>query len=614
MQEPGKVRPFKPSKSILPKNCAVLDTETRGLYGEVELICIKVFRGQLAGETIVITSNKDKSAKEQFQTEILTRRWRGMHFYVHNVEFDLTKLFGNVFTHPDFIVFNAGSRFIKLTYYQGGREKKKNPIHFLDTYNLWVARLGDIGEALGFPKGETPNKFLSDETTGVANWKPETDTIDQKDIDYCLQDCNITQKIVETVADVLTPFRVSLKLTVGACAKAMFKSMAFKDWYNYDTGIDETAREAYYGGRTEVFNNSHATGTLYGYDINSSYPNQMANQRFPDPVNVKKCSPADYEDLLNNMKDGYHEFEGWGEFTIEIPDMEVPPLPYRTDKLIFPTGTITGTWCFPEIRNAIKEGCKIIKCHWIVGGHSIESPFKEFIDLMYAKKSEAKDNGKNAIAELYKRLMNALSGKMGQRIPIMDEIVYNTDNVPSGVPFDCYNGVCVLREVPKERSEETFVQWVAYITSYARVQLHNALLIGKPSYCDTDSVYTDEPFPDKLVDPLELGKWDKEHELDEWWMVSPKRYVYKEKTTQEVTKCMKGVPKRIVEEISFETFGNSQHLEYIKPVKSKTGLRRGIEPYSVEEIAKHIKETGDTKRVFAADGTSKAIKIHPERL
>ena len=605
MIERGTIRPFKPSKTVLPKNCAVLDTETRGLYGEVELICIKVFKGELAGSKVVITSDKNQSAKEKFQKEILNYKWRSMHFFVHNVEFDLTKLFGNVFKHPDFVVLNAGSRFIKLTYYQGGREKKKNPIYFLDTYNLWVASLAKIGEDLGYPKTKTPDKFMSDPKTGKPNWNPETDTIDQKDIDYCFNDCEITQRIVETVAEILTPFNINLKLTAGACAKAIFKAIAFKKWFDYDIGIDETAREAYYGGRTETFNNGKGAGLAYGYDINSSYPNQMRNNVFPDPQDMKYRKAKTEKDVIGIMGG----LEGWGNFTIEIPNMKVPPLPYRTDKLIFPTGTITGVWCFPEIRNAIKVGCKIVKCNWIVAGRRIESPFKEFVDLIYQKKSDAKDNGNDAVAELYKRFMNALSGKLGQRNPIMNDVVHSEDEVPDNTPFNCYDGVYILGKIPKERSEETIVAWIAYITSYARVQLHEALINGEPLYCDTDSVYTTVPFPDEWIDGLELGKWDKEHELTEWWFVSPKRYMYRDKDTGEVTKRMKGVPKDVVNKIKIAVFGDSQKLEYIKPVKSKTGLRRGLLPYTVEETTKQIKETGDSKRVFHLNGTSIPISI-----
>ena len=577
------IRKFKPVKGgFLPLKFGSFDCETEGLYGKAKLICLvlsdgteKVFRGE--------------DCVDKFLDHIIHRDFRGYHLYAHNLSFDLEKTFGerfgNSLDNKDMKLTLSGTKLIKAIF----TIDKKNKITLLDTFNLIPKKLADIGEDLGFKKFKTPDKWLSGEPVNDIN---------QKDIDYCLRDCNIVLKILELYKEMLGDFNIKLKVTEAANAKAIWKSIFVKDKTIFvNEEKDERFRESYYGGRTEVFIRRHEVKDLFYYDINSLYPSVMLNNKLPNPDKLKYS-----KDIVKALKDN----EGCAKLTVRAPDINYPVLPLRTDKLIFPIGEFTGVWNFPEIRLALFKGYEIVNTHWILSSEPIDSPFDDYINYFMDKKIKYQKEGKKALTFLAKRMMNSLYGKFAQRIDTEER--YTHDEPDIGVPYKKLgNNTFKLKNINKERARETVVCWSSYITSYARCALYSFLPIDGLRYCDTDSIVIDQPLDNEVISPHEFGLMSLEDNVRESFYVAPKRYAYRN-TRNETIKKIKGIAKHISDAIPLKSFGYPIGVFYSKPFKMKTALQKDVQPYT-EEIMKKSLNVHDDKRIFSINGDSCPIKI-----
>lgn len=581
------IRAHKPvRKAPLPPHYAAFDCETEGLHGAAKLICVKFN----TGEKMIFKGDK---CAEEFVAEVTRPKYRNYVFFAHNLSFDLQKTFGSVYgntlDNEQFNIVLSGSKMIKATYKVFKDNNDRHTITFLDTLNLMPYSLRKIGEDLGFNKLETPEKWITGE--------PVTDITDN-DIEYCFRDCDVVLRILDVFSELLTPYKITLKVTIGACAKAVWKSIELSDGGMFlDEKKDERFREGYYGGRTEVFRRGYYEDKLYYYDVNSLYPSVMVDNQFPNPDKLRYT-----RDLMAVV---YKE-EGCARCTVEAPDMNYPVLPVKhNDKLIFPVGTFTGTWCFPELRLAIEKGYKIVKVVWVLSSPPIPSPFKEYIEHFRKLKIQYTREGKTALRNTIKLFLNSLYGKFAQRVPVEDQYVHEK---PEGRLYSKQgNNTYKLCNVEKDRGHETVVGFAAYTTSYSRVALYRYFPDKGLVYCDTDSVVRDTALPDEVVDSSEFGLMDLEHVIDKSNFVAPKRYKIIDEKGEMVTR-MKGVPQAAINLLDIKNFDVDHGVVFTKPVPHKTALSRGVAPYSEEMCRKTIRKD-DLKRTFNADGSSVPIRL-----
>jgi hypothetical protein len=565
----------------LPPRFGAFDCETEGLYGKARLICLVLN----TGEEFVFQGD---NCVDEFLAKITGRQFRGYHFYAHNLSFDMEKTFGykfkNSLDNKDFKLILSGSKLIKAVY----NVSETHRITLLDTFNLIPMKLSRIGEDLGFEKFKTPEKWLTGKTV---------DEITKEDIDYCIRDCKIVLEILNLYNTIIRPFHIKLKVTEASNAKACWKSVYLsKKPLFLDEVKDEKFRQSYYGGRTEVFIRRHIKQDLYYYDINSLYPHVMMHNKFPNPDKLKYSK--DIEKVL-------HKNEGCAKLTVKAPDIKYPVLPVRRNRLIFPTGSFTGVWNFPEIRLALEKGYIIEKTHWILSSPPLDSPFTDYLKYFMKLKIKYHKENKFALRNLAKRMMNSLYGKFAQRIDIEDR--YTHDLPLEGVPYKKLgkNTYLLKKNANKERANETVVSWASYITSYARCLLYSFFPVSGLHYCDTDSIVVESPLKPELVDETEFGLMSLEDKIIESFFVAPKRYAYKN-ACKEIVKRLKGVPKQIVDEIPLQSFGYPLSVFYNKPYKLKTALRKNVDPFTREEIAKTL-QTDNNKRIFDDSGDSKPI-------
>jgi len=598
------IYPLNKTKNTLPKKYFALDTETVGLYGRPIVLCII---DQNKNHILELREDRDGNVIQGFYDWILgnKRLLSGAIIFVHNLEFDLSKIFGNIINNSKGHALFSDSRLITYDYIIEFDKNKKHILHFRDTFNLCPMSLSDIGEMLGYKKYITPDKFkvIDDYSTLI---------LDNDDIIYCFRDCEIVIEFVKKIGKIYKTFHIKMKSTYASNAKTIWQTKFLNEKLYIRDDLDEKFRDSYYGGRCEVFISRYEKSTLYYYDINSMYPYVM-NMDVPDPSTLKEIHNLNILYFNNVLK----KYEGTAKITFQCPnDLNIPVLPYRKDnKLLFPAGIFTGDWCFPEIRLALEKGYKIIKIHQIIAGKRIKSPFINYVKFFSEMKIEATQKKDKVMREFAKRMLNSLYGKFAQRNPIKEKYVYIGDITEKDIPSKT---ICLLipntkvieyKNIEKIRARATVVAWSSYITSRARVLLYKFL--KDAYYCDTDSAFLSQKLPDKLVDDSEFGKMAHEDTAIEHYFIDPKKYAYQSKDSFKIK--IKGVPRQVFKQ-RFKTVKSLDKnfilFVYDRPLKTKTALKRNKDAYTMTIIPKMLTRHASPKRIFNKDGSSIPIVLN----
>lgn len=370
------------------------------------------------------------------------------HVWACNTEYDLLNLFG----------IRAATA-LTLQYVSSGLMRatmQEADIVFYDTLRHWPMSVDAMGKYIGKPKMKD---YLSDKVT-------------PKLIDACRRDTEIVFDFVKKM--LLNYSNLGLKI------KSTLPAMAMQYWQNNFNHYDlprirkETRkkfREGYYGGRVEVFRFRPLNGPVYHYDVNSLYPFVMAKYLYPDITKrERETSKPDFEKY------------GMAAIDIEIPYHNIPCLPYRSDKeIMFPYGKISGVYCYPEIRQAIRDGGKILKINWAIEYDNGIEPFAGYVNACYKKRMAS---GTDLDKTFWKLMMNSLYGKFGSKDSLLTLSNDREFTITSASRF-------------------SNVIWAAYVTCYARLTLLEKLRQVKTVYyTDTDSIFT----PDDMKTGNGLGE------------------------------------------------------------------------------------------------------------
>jgi len=374
------------------------------------------------------------------------------YIYAHNVQYDLGNLFGRELDTLD--VTMVGSRMIKAVW--------GNKI-FVDSFNIWVMSVKELGETFGLEKLETES--MAD------------------DKEYVYRDVDIIRKAM------LFAWNFCEQIGISHCPPTL-GGLCVKVWRHWggDNCHDslDLSKAAYYGGRVELFKPQSDTETTQWTDINSLYPSVMMGE-FPGPL-----APTGKE---------LKQF-GVAKIDIQMPASEFSVLPYRSDegRILYPYGKFTGTWTMAEIQEAVASGGKILKVHEAWTTDESMRCYNEFVDRLYRcrKLSESEPE-----REFFKRLMNNLYGRLGTGGEISRTVWQTERNRHDGIPY----GSKVLVNYKMPLGEE--VNWchAAYVTAYGRLRLlHFMRTIGPERliYTDTDSTIFDSP--KGLTPPFECNK------------------------------------------------------------------------------------------------------------
>jgi len=398
--------------------------------------------------------------------------------------------------------------------------KGKNAWHFIDSYWLFRDKLASIGKAIGIKKGDTPEAVAWIKQRFGKNSLEELEA-SSADIEsfyrdapldvlvsYNRVDCEILWKAIAQFEAEIWELGGQLQQTIASTGMNLIRRAYLKKTIYTSDKINQIAELTYFSSRVEVTNRNIEDGI--GYDINSSFPYSMT---FPLPAGlteVRTTIPDVDSDECIYLAD----------VTMEVPDMPLPPLPYRVDgRVFFPIGRWRSWFTSTDIRLALKEGCTLHKVHEVY----VFEPFLDIADFVrdiYGRRAATSDAFRKL---LYKYLLNCPYGKFAET-PWKQEMFINPDKIDREKLQLLQPGVWLAEK--KATVAHRHVPISTIITALSRRHLYEygkmCLEQGKPSaYYDTDSLWTKADLP---VDETKLGALKLEKRIEWAEFLAPKIY------------------------------------------------------------------------------------------
>lgn len=364
---------------------------------------------------------------------------------------------------------------------------------------------------------------------------------------YQLQDCVALRAMLLGLSARCEALNITPGLTVGGTAWSTAKRWCDLPACSHDLGRYDALSRGASGGMTIPFMSRAPAGERY--DIHSSYPAALSVVALP------WGTPR----LVTGSRAGmvYRAgAPGIYRALVHVPDCHIPPLAAReTDRLLYPIGPIDGAWTAIDLQHAEQCGAKILKIKSGYVWKGTRVALKDFAERGWAirdqnaractctkaarrKCADRKCPGcllctcpECAFAAWIKWFINSATGKFKQN-PDHETLTW----IPAidGAPILGHDarvlavndrGAWVVTESRKVDAC-AHVEWYAYLTAYARIELHSQLLHAGESaiYCDTDSVYSTRALTRRLGP--NLGEWGHEGSLADWRCLAPKVYRY----------------------------------------------------------------------------------------
>ena len=469
---------------------------------------------------------------------------------------------------------------------QKRKTKSDKTITFIDTMNYAKLGVKNIGKILSINKLKTPS---------YIGKYPKNEAEKEYMIKYNMRDSEISSKFIEFLFNGFLELGATPKNTIASTSMSLFKNKYLDDIYYTHSEkylLDELL--AYYGGRTEAFKRGYIKDYNY-YDFNSLYPSVMLNS-FPDPNSIRYIKNSDITYI--------ESYEGISEVDIFCPYMDIPLLPFRTDKkLLFPCGSFRGWYSHIELKKALSIGYVIKDIHQTYYFKDECRPFYNFVTDLYKKRQEYKKDNSN-MEKIVKLLLNSLYGKFAQKFTDRDNWIPLPDNLSDLDKYDYIerhgNYIRVKNNMTRPASFCVPI-WSLYTTAYGRLKLYDILTRCDPVYCDTDSIITKKVYNDVTA----LGGLKKEMNIKNGIIVKPKFYALTDYDNKGYVK-IKGIGTRL--NIGrFMDFIKNPSISYQKFMRFKESMRRGFIPNEIQDISKTM-TLQDDKRLWEHDFNHKELQ------
>lgn len=504
-----------------------------------------------------------------FLDHILQKKYASFRWFAHfGGRYDMNFIFDRLRERQncDVQFYCSGSMVIRM------RIKKGRTLTYLcDSFRLLPAALRDLTIAFDVEHKKTSIDF-------------ETMTFGREMLEYNEQDC---RGLYEVLYNFFEQTGIRSETFATHALRYWRKEFLNRSIWMPHEQVTDFIRRSLHGGRVEVLKRA---GTLKAYDVNSMYPFVM---QFPIPV--------DYVAESRKLLDTYY---GFVEAIVEIPQsIYIPPLPYKMEKLFFPTGTIRGVWTSEELLEAEQRGVKILK---IIKGYYFRCDviFKEYVERLYKLKKTAGEPTRT----IAKYLLNSLFGKFGQH---PEKKVYCTEREapvgafpilnPNGIP----SGFAEYRR--KSRSAYLLPHISSAITSKARLVLLEQLN-EQSYYCDTDSIFTTA----NMETGNNLGQWGLVGEGDAVFY-QPKLYKFrghwKSKGLERHQPGCKKDQSCMCGSSMIDAFVQGDINQVIRRKSIKEALRTGTPACQDVEIIKTLGSTRPKRQWLANDNDTRAWTI-----
>lgn len=470
---------------------------------------------------------------------------------------------------------------------QGGRVLKASlpTLELRDSAKLMPASLRDIGASLKLPKLEADYDDIAD--------TPETRT-------YLARDCEI-------LLTALIRMRTYLSATLLPGSIAGWGIRRVKDYGMPDIPVwlNEQFRPAVFGGRTEVLTRYLDAPPVIGVDIRSSYTASAAGGL-----------PGKYLGAGRVGRGSMRLYHG----TVTVPPCHIPPLPYRANhRLYFPVGRWTTWITDPEVE-ILREAGGDLEIDEVHSFAPSDAPAR------FAREHWEKREGAVGFERLLeKAILNWTWGKLAEH---PRRTIVKGGPPPSDDPkkmalwkplTDWQTEGLYEVEVEKAKPACAHVVAGAWITAHARARLWRGLAggVGKPAYCDTDSIIADyEP-----AVPLGkgLGEWDRFVTGSAALFLAPKMYVIERDPTR-ASQMMRAIARAkgfsdlgrpITAEAILHRLMEGDPVTVRRIRKFREAARSGALDMGVVTSQKRIRLAARAveKRRYAPDGTSEPFEV-----
>ncbi len=578
----------------------VLDIETYDDNGTITPYCICIL---LNNEELVIYKKEIDENIIETMIDIFEEKQLQETIYVHNLTFDGIIIIENI---KKKIKFNA--ILFKSSIYELNIWSSKFRINFKCSLKLLPLPLRKIGKLLNkeYNKLEFPHEFVSKynfkDYIGEHPTIKEIHTWNLKEecIRYCIMDCKIVREMLKII------FKEKyIKKEMKARSISGLSLEVFKENFNkleietkLEKKYDKMIREAYFGGRCEIFGNAKEDEKVFHFDFTGMYSEIMKEEFCFGKIKV-----------IKEIKDKNIKEEGFYEVDVLSVDMNIPILPFRSEegKLLFPNGNWRGVYWYEELQLFIKEGGIIEKIHQIITFEKKGKPFIEFIN--YFRELRKKSEFENVFWKLF---VNSIYGRMGMeesniKTEIVDQSKYKKIELNKEIIKEVIiNKVTVVTYMNENKKKEidSNVSIAAAITSKARIKLYKAYKEvikneGRLLYSDTDSIFAAYK-RDVIGEKHGEIFWDNNKDdtiVEKAIFAIPKGYAIKLKNSSAVK--IKGFKKDTITFEEFEnTFKNKKEL-----ITKETHLNKAKFKLKFEEIEKTILLHNYNKRIFNEDKT-----------
>ncbi len=434
----------------------------------------------------------------------------------------------------------------------------KRKVTIWDSLKLFPTQLEYMHQIYG-----TPTKKLHEDEEFYTRLRLEGHDPTEEEIKYMENDLQV---LAETIIEHIKYEGMNFKKTQASQAFHNF-TKHFEFWkYRFpglETKDDLLIRPAYWGGISYV-NEDYQGKDLYNinvYDINSSYPYQLAYQKLPYGHPVLKLGPGMHPDMS----------KFWIAEVLISFDIKKDRLPCIPTKAITENKPITNTkwlkhsqgivrmrFCCIDYYN-IKDSYdfEIISWEWSIHfAWKVQKEIQSYIlqnnedKIKYSKlakkeKDPVKKKEYLARSQRAKINNNAFYGKFGEQVIKKGKTPHL--NADGSVDYR------LDREDEATDWTRKYLPVAIATTAWGRRQLVlKANMLGKYFiYCDTDSIHFLEEGQKLLdravkrgelkVDPVELGAWDFEGSFDRGRFLRPKCY-YEENIGETPQVTLAGLP------------------------------------------------------------------------
>lgn len=280
----------------------------------------------------------------------------------------------------------------------------KHVWHLVDSFWLLRGSLAEIGKAIGRKK--TAEDYVCSDFPACGH----VDSVNGKSLcvfyrplgelrDYNEQDCLILYEALMRFEEFLWSLGGQLQMTIASCAMHLWRRVYLTEDIETRADVNEWARLAYTSSRVEPFQ-KYADYAL-GFDINSSFPFAMTS---PCPGAMKRMRAG----LPRNRDKSIFI----ADCEVSIPEMYLPPLPYRSKgRVFFPTGSWRSWFSSVDLELLERCGGKILKVYRSIEFEQ-QTDLRDYSNDIYARRKVETDPFYNYT---FKLLLNALYGKFSEK-------------------------------------------------------------------------------------------------------------------------------------------------------------------------------------------------------